>query len=297
MSDFRFISSASLIASIQEDLSSFDANNQLDPGRWYPWIQKVISDLGIACYEPKHELVYVKEHKGQIEHCGFYVLDSAFLVREECCGGIAPTEGPIHYQGRNIIWDDTTSACSFPAPDCEGGCEFRTCQIDSFNEITVREYVRGLPYTYQVPLLHPLYINQRVAKGWCLPHSICFGARSMEEITITRGEVFTNFEKGVILLNYYVYPYGEDGLPQIPDNPKIKLAVEQYIKWKALENMWVNGDDTVGVQQKMMYFKNEFETQSYADAEYYVKLTDFDGIIDIARNMRKRFNVFQLLQK
>lgn len=294
MDNFQFTSSDSLIASIQEDLSSFDANNQLDPGRWYPWIQKVISDLGISCYEYKHELVYIKDFKGKIESCGFYVLDSAFLVRPECSGGIAPGEGPLHYQGRSIVWDDTTSACAFPESGC--GDEFRTCQLNSFNEVTVREYVQGLPYTYQVPLLYPLSINQRVSKGWCLPSSICFGSRSKEEITITRGEVFTNFREGIILLNYYVFPYGEDGLPQIPNNPKIKLALEHYIKWKALENMWVNNDD-MGVEKKMLYYKQEFETMSYADAEYYVKLTDYDAIMDIARNNRKRFNCMQLLQK
>ena len=78
--------------------------------------------------------------------------------------------------------------------------------------------------------------------------------------------------------------------------PKFKLAVEHYVKWKALENMWVNNDD-MGVEKKMQYFKNEFEQTSYPDAEYFVKLTDYDGMIDIARNMRKRFNCMQLTQK
>lgn len=297
MDNFRFVSSDTLLASIQEDLSSYDANNQIDVGRFYPWIQKVISDLGISCYEYKHELVYIEDHKGKIEHCGFYVLDSAFLVRQECCGGEAPEDGPLNYQGKSIIWDDTTSACAFPEPGCGDDCEFRTCQLNSFNEVTVREYVRGLPYTYQVPLLYPLSINQRVAKGWCLPSSICFGSHSKEEITITRGEVFTNFRHGIILLNYYVFPYGEDGLPEIPDNPKIKLAVEHYIKWKCFENLWANNDDMGAAQAKMQYYKHEYETNSYPDAEYYVKLTDYDAIIDIARNARKRFNCMQLLQK
>lgn len=298
MDNLRFISSSSLIALVQEDMASFDANNQLDPGRWYPMIQKVVSDLGIACYEYKHELVYIKNYRGKLEHPGFYIMDSAFWVREECRGGTTPLEGPIHYQGRNIIWDDTTSSCAHQVPDCAGSpdCNFRTCSIDSFNEITVREYVRGLPYTYNIPILHPLSINQRVAKGWCLPHSICFGSHSKEEITINKGEVFTNFEHGVILVNYYTFPYGPDGLPEIPDHPKFKLALEHYLKWKTLENLWLNNDD-LGVENKMMYFKHEFEDKSYADAEYFVKLTDYDGLIDIARNNRKRYNCMQLLQK
>jgi len=294
MQILNFIPADSIIASVQEDLSSFDANNQLDPGRWYPWIKKVVSDLGIGCFEYKHALVWIKNFKGKLE-CDFHILDSAFLVQDECCGGQAPSRGPIHYQGRSIIWDDTTTSCANQEPDCEG-CDFRTCSLDTFNEVTVREYVQGLPYTYQVPVYFPLHVNQRVSKGWCLPHSVCFGSSSKQEITINNGEIFTNFEEGIILLNYYAYPYDENGVPKVPDNPKFKLAIEQYLKWKVLENLWVNNDD-MGVEKKMGYFKNEFEQNSYPDAEYYSKLQSMSEHMDMARNNRKRFNCFQLIQK
>ena len=294
MQILNFISANSIIASVQEDLSSFDANNQLDPGRWYPWIKKVVSDLGIGCFEYKHALVWIKNFKGKLE-CDFHILDSAFLVQDDCCGGEAPPRGPIHYQGRSIIWDDTTTSCANQEPDC-AGCDFRTCSLDTFNEVTVREYVQGLPYTYRVPVFFPLHVNQRVSKGWCLPHSVCFGSPSQQEITINNGEIFTNFEEGIILLNYYAYPYDEDGIPKVPDNPKFKLAIEQYLKWKVLENLWVNNDD-MGVEKKMGYFKNEFEQNSYPDAEYYAKLQSMSEHMDMARNNRKRFNVFQLIQK
>lgn len=291
----NFVSADRLIASIQEDLSSYDANNQLDPGRWYPWIQKVVSDLGVFCYEYKHALVYIKDYKGPVE-CDFQVLDSAFWVQDTCCGGMAPPQGPIHYQGKSIIWDDTTTSCATQDPDC-GGCDFRTCSLDTFNEVTVREYVQGLPYTYSVPYTFPLRVNQRVAKGWCLPKSVCFGSTSLEEITINKGEIFTNFREGIILLNYYAYPYDpETKLPMIPEGPKFSLAIEHYIKWKAFENMWMNNDD-MAVEKKMLYYKNEFQTNSYADAEYYVKLTSAAAMIDLARNNRARYNSYQLLQK
>lgn len=85
MQELDFISAEGVIALVQEDLSSFDANNQLDPGRWYPWIRKVVSDLGIACLEYKHALLWVKNYKVEIP-CDFYILDSAFLVNQSCCG-------------------------------------------------------------------------------------------------------------------------------------------------------------------------------------------------------------------
>lgn len=303
MQEIRFVPADRLIASIQEDLSSYDANSQIDPGRWYPWIQKVVSDLGIACYEYKHGLIYIKDFKGQIE-CDFQILDSAFWVKAECNGGITPARGPIHFQGKSIIWDDTTTACATQVPSC-GGCggsdcsacgDWRTCAVNSFNEITVREYVQGLPYDYNVPILHPLSVNQRVGRGWCLPHSICFGSHSQQEITIEKGEIFTNFHEGIILLNYYAYPYDESGLPMIPDIPKIELAIEHYIKWKIFETMWNNNDD-MAVEKKMQYWQNEFKTESYPDAEYWVKLTSFNAMVDIVRNDRHRFNHYQLTSK
>ena len=295
MEQLNFVPSEALISTIQEDLASYDSNNQLDPGRWYTWIQKIVSDLGIACYEYKHALVWIKNYKGSMP-CDFQVLDSAFWVKDECCGGTAPAEGPIHYQGKSIIWDDTTTSCATQTPSCEG-CDFRTCSIDEnqFTQITVREYIKGLPYTYYVPILYPLAVNQRNAKGWCLPRSICFGSQSNQEITINKGEVFTNFCEGIVLFNYYAYPTDEHGLPMIPENPKVEQAIEHYIKWKVFENLYTNNDD-MGVEKKMLLWKANFE-QSMADAEYYMKLTSFDAMVDLVRNDRKRFNHFQLLQK
>lgn len=292
MQELNFIDADSLIALVQEDLSSFDSNNQLDPGRWYPLIKKVVSDLGIACLEYKHGLMWVKNYKAEIP-CDFYILDSAFLVNTDCCDS---TKGIIHYQGRSIIWDDTETSCAVQGAQCNNSCEYLTCELETFNQVTVREYVKGLPYTYILPTFFPLYVNQRVSKGWCLPKSICFGANSKHEVTINNGEMTTNFEDGVVLINYYAYPYSENGLPKIPDNPKYKLAIEHYLKWKILEKLWLNNDD-MGVQQKMLYYKNEFENNSYPDAEYYSKLASMSTMMDTIRNYRNRFNIFQLIQK
>jgi len=292
MQELDFIDADSLVALVQEDLSSFDANNQLDPGRWYPWIKKVVSDLGIACLERKHGLLWVKDYQAQIP-CDFYILDSAFLVNQSCCG---PDKGIIQYQGRSIIWDDTETSCAVQGAECGNSCEYLTCQLDKFNEVTVREYVMGLPYTYTLPTMFPLYVNQRVSKGWCLPKSICFGSTSKHEVTIQNGVMSTNFDSGLVLFTYYAYPTNESGLPKIPDHPKYKLAIEHYLKWKVLEKLWLNNDD-MGVQQKMMYYKNEFENNSYPDAEYMSKLASMTSMIDTIRNNRKRFDVFQLTQR
>ena len=297
MDTFNFVPSDQLIASVLEDLSSYDANNQLDSGRWHPWIQKVVADLGIAAFKPQHALVYIKNYQGDLP-CDFVVLDSAFLVQDKCHYF---QNGIVNYQGRSIIWDDTTSACAYQTKDDCNGCEFRTCETNSFNEVTLREYVKGLPATFMFPTLFPLHVNKRVSKSWCLPSSICFGSRHKQEITIANKTVYTNFEEyegetPIILLNYYAYPLDENKLPMIPDNPKVQLAVEHYIKWKAFENMWVNNDD-MAVEKKMSYFKNEFEQNSYPDAEYLVKLTSMNTMMDNIRNTRHSLDGFQLIQK
>lgn len=292
MDNVEFVSAERVIALVQEDLSSFDANNQIDAGRWYTMIKKVVSDLGISCFKPQHALVYIKDYKGELP-CDFTILDSAFLVQDSCD---AYSRGIVNYQGRSIIWDDTTTACAVEVPEC-AGCAYRTCELNKFDEVTVREYVKGLPAQEAVlSIMFPLHVNKRLSKAWCLPRSICFGSRSKEEVQIANGEIYTNFKEGIVLLNYYAYPYDEYGLPEVPDHPKIQLAIEHYLKWKTLENIWVNNDD-MGVQQKMMYFKNEFEQNSYPDAEYVVKLTSMNTLVDMVRNSRKSLNMYQLIQK
>ena len=293
MQEFDFVSADSLIALVQEDMAAFDANNQLDPGRWYTWIRKVVSDLGIACYEYKHGLIYIKDYKGETP-CDFYRMDSAFLVNTESCGH---TDGIVHYQGRSIIWDDTQTSCAIEGSKCNNNCDYLTCELKTFNEVTVREYVQGLPYNdYTLSTFFPLYVNQRVSSGWCLSKSICFGSKSKHEVTVNKGNMFTNFQQGLVLFNYYAYPYDENGLPMIPNNDKIKLAVEHYLKWKTLEKLWLNSDN-VSAGEKMKYYKNEFENNSYPDAEYYVKLASMNSMVDTIRNNRRRFDVFQLIQK
>jgi hypothetical protein len=118
----------------------------------------------------------------------------------------------------------------------------------------------------------------------------------MNEITINNGEIFTNFVDGIVLLNYYTLPVDENGLPMIPNVPKIQLAIDQYIRWKAFENLWINNDDMAS-QAKMVYYKTEFQTNSYPDAEYWVKLTSFDAMIDISKNNRRRYNWAQMVRK
>jgi hypothetical protein len=53
----------------------------------------------------------------------------------------------------------------------------------------------------------------------------------------------------------------------------------------------------MGVQQKMQYYKNEFEQNSYPDAEFNAKLASMSDMMDTIRNNRKRYNIFQLTQK
>ena len=292
MYNLDFISADSLISLVQEDMASFDANNQLDPGRWYPWIKKVVSDLGIPCLEYKHGLIYVKDYQGEVP-CDFYILDSAFLVNKDCC---SHNSGIINYQGRSIIWDDTETSCAVQGNLCNNSCEYLTCELDTFNQVTVREYVKGLPYTYTISQMFPLYVNQRVSAGWCLPNSICFGSNKLHEISLKNGTIFTNFHEGIVLFNYYAYPIDSAGLPKIPNHPKFTLAIEHYLKWKILEKLWLN-NDSMNVGDKLKYYKDQYENNSYPDAEYFNKLASMSSMVDTIKNNRRRFDVMQLTQK
>lgn len=55
--------------------------------------------------------------------------------------------------------------------------------------------------------------------------------------TLNNNVIFTDFEEGQLFIVYKSIPLDAEEYPMIPDNVNVKLAVENYIKFRHLENM------------------------------------------------------------
>ena len=76
--------------------------------------------------------------------------------------------------------------------------------------------------------------------------------------TVQDGVITVSPREGYVQIAYDALPIDEDGYPLIPDNEKVKQALEYYILWKHLEALWTMGKITDKVfhyyEQKKMWF-------------------------------------------
>ena len=155
-------------------------------------------------------------------------------------------------------------------------------------KIRIKRYVNDTAhsdYEYHHPRLLKLSPN---VKSKCVEDCVNFSyhhhCHRHDEITITNGTILTNFNDGHIYMQYYAFPYDEDGLPMIPDVLEVEKAVEWYIKSQILLNFWF-ADDVANVQTKWQ--KAEVEAEKWmAEARYIGRLPSFSGMVNSIRNKR-----------
>jgi hypothetical protein len=110
------------------------------------------------------------------------------------------------------------------------------------------------------------------------------GQSRSNEITINDGYLFTNYKHDAIYIQYYAFPYDEDGLPLIPDNVYVEKAIENYIKWQLLLNFWIV-DDVANVGQKAQFYKQQYD-EAMAAARHNKKLPAFSTLVNSLRERR-----------
>lgn len=66
--------------------------------------------------------------------------------------------------------------------------------------------------------------------------------------TLNNNYIQTNFEEGNVMMAYKAINTDTDGMPLIPDNSSVQMAIEFYIKWKFLED---SGSDEPFVERTM----------------------------------------------
>lgn len=68
--------------------------------------------------------------------------------------------------------------------------------------------------------------------------------------TINNGVIYTNFPEGCVEVFYMGLAVDEDGLPLIPNNVAVKLALENYVKYQHYMVLWELGKIRADVFQK-----------------------------------------------
>lgn len=286
-----------LFARVRKRLNSFDAMGILDEGDFYYYIKAVIEMLGVAIYEEGQILVGVKHHRTPLPD-NFAYLYAAYSTSPVNLS-TESKQTCFPQEGFSMYLEETWQ----PFKQCKGtNCLAAKFDFVEGQALRVREYVHGKPnvLNFNRPILlrlspnakrhlHHDSIHNQPGLDIDTDHWI---TRSLDEITIHEGFIHTNFEEGSIFMKYFGFPYdAETGLPMIPNNTFIEKAIEDYIIYRIIEDMWFNGlVPDMDNRYKIAKVNHE---ESLKAALYYVKTPSFNEAVNWIRIQRKNLRIYQ----
>lgn len=266
-----FRDSSTLISNVKRFLSSYTAFNLIDEGEFYRYMIEIISQLGTAVFKEEEAIIPIGQYQGALP-INFSQLYAAYKVTPQFKG-----KERIHEQSNGIsMYSDITSELSLLG-DC---CEIECCGKDdkTIEKITVRNYVKeGPALNFGNPVL--LRLGNNVRKDRIVSDSISLGIESPFEISIDNKFIYTNFKDDSVYLKYYGLPLdAESGLPQIPNINSVEKAIEWYIIYQVMLQLWFNSE-VPDIQNKWQKAEQEYRYW-FAQALYEAKLPTFQSMVD-----------------
>lgn len=306
-SELNLIPTDKLFAKIEDQLSSYSANGLLDTGRFFEEIKLVINQLGIAAYQLVDAIVILENHKAALP-CNFYLLDSAWLCDKnpEITQAIIQSNFIIYNEvidenisqktcsSNNSILDVTNNGVTIQSTPCNNNNE------NVLNKVTVKEYIipEGRTISWKNPVLLRLRNKKSSAGSICSKDCKNLFARGIDEISITQQGfnkyIHSTLKEPVIYLKYYAYPEDEEtGLPLIPDDPIVQRAIEYHLMYYFFYMTWLDQND-VNLERKLQDL--ELKRDKYImEAKNYSKMPSFNKAVEMARNVRKKFTAYEIL--
>lgn len=267
----NFISTKNLFSKIKREWKSFGAANLLDENDFYEHVDWVLRELGISAFKEEEAILIVKNNKALLPE-DFSLLYSAY----KCC----LEDGDVmdaHLQNKTVLYNDIT--CDIISK--RSGCELECCGGEQIlQRITTRQYLKEGCLTRSYSVKHLLKLSPNV-KPLCVDSCLNLFQTSEDEITINNREILTNFCNGDIYIKYYAFPTDEDGLPMLPNIHKVIKAVEWYIKWQILLNLWIT-DDLKDSQNKWAKAEQEYN-KALAEARFELKMPTFNYLLNQVR--------------
>lgn len=307
-SEYHLVRTDALFAKIEDQLQNYSSNGLLDVGSFFAEVQLVINQLGIAAYEMVDAVISLENYKAALP-CNFYLLDSAWL-----CDNKASFQTPI-IQSNFQLYTQTDKELIYQKPDCQNeairdvvsnGVIIQSTPCNNNNEhllekVTIKEYVvPGQPrsYTWRNPILLTLRNKKTINQQVCTKDCKNLFATSPYEISIAQqgfGKfIHSPMKEATIFLKYYAYPEDEEtGLPLIPEDPIIQRAIEYHLMHYFFYMTWLNGND-VNIEKKVQALRQDRDLYM-RQAINLSKMPSFNKAIEMARNTRRKWSAYQLL--
>lgn len=264
----KFISADYIYSKIKREFKSFASVNLLDDVDFPSYTMEILRKLGNGAMREEDALITINGGRAILPK-DYYNLNSAY----RCSATNSCATNIKNFQNRIILEDDITCEVFKRDKDCQIECE---CNEKLINRITIRKYVNDQLTNYEYGNFGLLHLSPNAGNS-------NVNSRG-NEITINNNYIFTNFKDDAIYIQYYAYPFDEDGLPMVKDNIEIEKAVEWYIKYQLLLNFWLV-DDLANVVNKWQKAEQEYK-EALAEARHNNKIPAFSTMINFLRNVR-----------
>jgi hypothetical protein len=283
--NLQFKKNDALFARVRRRLRSFDNAGLLDEGDWYWYIKELLELLGVAVYDEREAVVMVKNYKGPLPN------DFSFLYAAYKCtpvNNFSDIKNNIWPQTGFVFYIDETHE---PYRQCKNCYSAKRDFIEG-EKYTVRTYIQGEPtiMNFNEPRLLKLGAG---AKSFCTKdckNKNIFGT-DMAEITLDKTTLYANFESDGVLIKYYAFPLDpETGLPLIPDHTILEKAVEDYIVYRTLSDIYLNSE-APDLENRLGLVRAEQE-KSFGQAQFLTKLPSFQTVINKIRVDRNNLRIY-----
>lgn len=283
--NLQFKTTDSLFGRIRKRLRSFNAAGIIDEGDWYYLIKDLLNQIGCAVYDEREAVIIIKDFKAPLPE-DFMYMYAAY----KCTPNIVEGKSTVFPQTGFVMYLDETHE-SYQNKRTRCGARREMCG----DKVTIRTVIEGQPIAMNLdsPVLLRLSGN---AKGICADKCANLFAKSPAEITISGGHIFTNFNNDSILMKYYAFAVDKDsGLPLVPDNTFIEKALEDYIIYRTLEDLFINGE-APDIENRYRLAKMNSDV-SLAQAVHLAKLPSFQAVLNKIRVDRNNLGIYQQIAR
>lgn len=260
----------SLMEDVADDFYKYDENSLIDRSSLIKVVQRINSDLGIKINQEKEDIVSVVRGKGELPS-DFYILNYALL----CTKYKVKRDVTLGRHTENVEID----LCQFQPNPC---LPYTCSNLKHCNpyEIKEKRSIETVEFT-EVDVLC-LKNSRKQCEDGC-PN---LSSKSINEAMIKDGYIVTNFDEGKIYINYTGLMEDGEGNLVVLDHPLINEYYEYALKERILENIYINGDDTV--VQKLGLIQQKLR-EAKTIAFNIVKMPEYSELRDIWVANRLRY--------
>ena len=264
----RYIDAQEVIDNVMNELDNiFNTNSTLlDDTILFPVIKRCMAKLRHNHLPMKWCVIRVDNNVGELPE-DFYKACSMILCKSEevCC----------HGRYSECIHTEEQKVCS--TSKCEDTCQYEKQCGDMYRVIEKR--MGGyLSRINRYALLCP----SKSSYPSCTDDCFNFKSKSPYEVDIQDNKIKTNFNKGLIHIDYLATL--DD---KIPDNERIIEWVEKELIYKVFQILYYNGEGDYVRRYQEAKFNVDI---AYRNAINIIKTPEVNEYYQLARNMQKRYN-------